>query len=520
MSERNESPGPVSTSSTQNPPLPSSLPPPPKRQISRRKIEYHPIERDLETHGGRDLRLLEDDWSQRKPLRDVNEWGKVDIEAVTMSLRSRISFEVSYALTTLTLISTMKGQTPGTGFPITQCEELMDELLDLLEEEAFNDIPDTFQHPDPHIITHRDIVNAIHEDELRPFASLEYRQGEKDRNIGPKPRPGHTVLVIMNVLRNLTIFSDNHAFMASHTRFLDLFLRVSSVVRADDGRLPRAASPVLTLSDVITARKDTLHVFLNLSHMIHLSPNSTPSKNSLRTANRVFELMASYIVDPEEAISPVTYVRQIGLPHNGPVRPPSHSDIALQVFTLLAHPDMNRQVFAQAVSQPRIWSLFEALVHRLPIVDLDFQLMAQDIWLGYLEKLVMAIYALAFLSPPSLKKRMKVDRALGFSRVMMRMVQKFLLAGGPQGRAIFMVSAKRAVEAMKLIDDGRDSFDTSEAAPPTLSFGMGWGEVGDNGPEKGTGLLGGYIDVTWDLLMQREVDEMMFSELESLTRVE
>ena len=413
----------------------------------------------------------------------------------------------------------MKGQTPGTGFPIAQCEELMEELLDLLEEEAFGDVPDTFQISDSNIITHREIVNAIHEDELRPFASLELRQGAKDRNTGPKPRPGHIILVIMNVLRNLTIFSDNHVFLASHPRFLDLFLRVSNVVRAEDGRLPRAVSPVLTLSDVITARKDTLHVFLNIAQMVHLSPNPAPSKPALRMANRVFELMASYIVDPEEAISPVAYVRQVGLPHNGPVRPPPYPEIALQVFTNLAHPDMNRQVFAQAVSHIRIWKLFEALVHRLPIVDLDFQLLSQDIWLSYLEKLVMAIYALAFLSPPSLKRRMKSDRSLGFSRVMMRMVQKFLLAGA-QGRANFTVSAKRAVEAMKLIDDGRDSFDTSEAAPATLAFGMGWGDAGDNGPEKGTGLLGGYIDVTWDLLMQREVDDLMFAELESLTRVE
>lgn len=414
----------------------------------------------------------------------------------------------------------MKGQTPGTGFPIAQCDDLMEELLDLLEEEAFGDMPDTFQMSDPSIITHREIVNAIHEDELQPFASLKIRQGAKDRNTGPKPRPGHTILVIMNVLRNLTIFSENHAFMASHTRFLELFLRVSRVVRAEDGRLPRAASAAFTLSDVINARKDTLHVFLNLSHLVHLSPNPIPSTSALRMANRVFELMASYIVDPEEAISPVSYVRQVGLPHNGPVKPPPHPEIALQVFTLLAHPDMNRQVFARAVSQVRIWSLFEALVHRLPIVDLDFQLLSQDIWLGYLEKLVMAIYALAFLSPPSLKRRMKGDRGLGFSRVMMRMVQKFMLAGGPQGRANFTVSAKRAVEALKLIDDGRDSFDTSEAAPPTLAFGMGWGDAGDNGPEKGTGLLGGYIDVTFDLLMQRELDDLMFAELESLTRVE
>jgi SWI/SNF chromatin-remodeling complex subunit SWI1 len=417
----------------------------------------------------------------------------------------------------------MKGQTPGTGFPIAQCEDLMEELLDLLEEKAFDGVIDTFDSSaagDADTITHREIINCIQEDEMQPFASLEHRQGAKDHKLGPKPRPGHGILVIMNVLRNLTMFTDNHHYMATHDRLLDLFLWVSSVVRSDDGRSPRPVSTALSLSDIVIARRDTLYTILNLAHMIHLSPTPVASNSNLRIASRVFALVASYLVDPTDAVSPVAYVKQVGVPHNGPIKPPSLPDIALQVFTLLGHPDSNRQIFSQAVSQLRIWNLFQALIHRLPVADLDFQLMAQDLWLGYLEKVIMGIYALAFLSPPTLKMKIRGDRTLGFGRVMLRMVQKFLLAGGPQGRAIFMVSAKRAVEAMKVVDDGKDSFDTSQSTTPTLAFGMGWGEVGDNGPEKGTGLLGGHLDVTWDLLMQREVDEMMFSELESLARVE
>jgi SWI/SNF chromatin-remodeling complex subunit SWI1 len=180
------------------------------------------------------------------------------------------------------------------------------------------------------------------------------------------------------------------------------------------------------------------------------------------------------------------------------IKPPSVPDIALQVFTFLGYPDSNRQIFSQAVSQFEYGTCSKHLIHRLPVTDVDFQLMAQDLWLGYLEKVIMAIYALAFLSPPVLKKKIKADRTLGFGRVMLRMVQKFLLGAVSQGRTIFMVSAKRAVEAMKVIDDGKDSFDTSQSTSPTLAFGMGWGDVGDNGPEKGTGLLGGHLDVTWD----------------------
>ena len=77
-----------------------------------------------------------------------------------------------------------------------------------------------------------------------------------------------------------------------------------------------------------------------------------------------------------------------------------------------------------------------------------------------------------------------------------------------------MVSARRSVETMKVIDDGKYSFDNSQSSAPALAFGMSWSEVGDNGPEKGTGLLGGHPEVTWDLLMQREVDQIIFAELE------
>jgi SWI/SNF chromatin-remodeling complex subunit SWI1 len=139
-----------------------------------------------------------------------------------------------------------------------------------------------------------------------------------------------------------------------------------------------------------------------------------------------------------------------------------------------------------------------------------------------MEKTIMTIYSLAFISSPELKRKIKADRSLGFKGIMLRMVQKFLMHQNHDLKVQFSISARRAVEAMKLLDDCEDSFDTSEATPATLSFGMGYGEVGENGTEKGTGLLGGHRDVAWDLLMLREVhqDGVMFGELDSLSRVE
>ena len=76
---------------------------------------------------------------------------------------------------------------------------------------------------------------------------------------------------------------------------------------------------------------------------------------------------------------------------------------------------------------------------------------------------------------------------------------------------------------MKVLDDGEDSFDMGgKSSGPTMSFGMGFGDAGDTGAEPGTGLLASHRDVTWDILMTREVagDDVLFKELESLARVE
>ena len=41
---------------------------------------------------------------QGKTMRSIDEWGKVYVDSLTMSIRSRLSLELSYALTTLNII--------------------------------------------------------------------------------------------------------------------------------------------------------------------------------------------------------------------------------------------------------------------------------------------------------------------------------------------------------------------------------------------------------------------------------
>ncbi|KAF8633935.1 hypothetical protein AX15_001119 [Amanita polypyramis BW_CC] len=483
-------------------------------QPMRRKIEYVPLAREVDTCGGRDLKRFEAEHTSTapRPLRDINDWGVVDIEALTMSIRSRISVELSYALTTLTLLSTMRGPTQGTGFPIMQCVDLLEEILDLLEEVAFQDAQDPPAEDEASFMTNRELVNIVIDDESRPFAALTDQQGKKDSHIGTRQRPANVILAISNLLRNFSLIFENAKFMSQHDRVLSILLRLCSTTNTEQGIRP--VSPALSLSDLVALRKDILYTLVNIAPFIELAQNGQTFVITPTTVKRAINLVSSYLIDSAEAVSPYGLVQL-----TGSLKPPSLADAALEVFTKISQTDSNRQVIAQVVSHRSIRRLFESLVRRLPVVDADFQIVMREIWMGYIEKDLMAVYSLAFLAPPSVKQVLKKDRRLGFKNVMLRLIRKFLWYPDHKN---FMVAARRAVEAMKVLDDGEDAFDTSQSVTPMLSFGMGYGEAGESKVEGGTGLLGGQREMALEILMHPDVatDEIMFRELESLARVD
>ncbi len=492
----------------------------------RRKIEYVPVLREVDSSGGRDLRAISEGHHRltaRRALREINEWGNVDIDALTMSLRSRISTEMGYGLTTFTLLSIMRGQ--GTsGFPIANCPELMDEALDLLLDVAFKDEEQDNAFDETVIITHKQLVDTILDDGSKPFASLDKVQGMKDYDaLGPKQRPGDIVLAIVNIMRNLSVIPDNNEYLANHERLLATMLRVCGVNQKQGGTL-YAASSALTIRDLVAIRRDVLYILINLSGFVRLAPSmilaSTPSPAALQVARRAFMLMASFLVDPSETVNPSELFILTGTPAN--LKPPALVDAALEVLGRFGQPDTNRQVIAKAVPQAWLQRLFEALLHRLPVVDADFQIAAKrEPWLSYIEKVIMGLYAIAFLAPPSMKEQLKRDHRLGFIKLMLRLVKKFTMNVPQEMRLFFNVCAKRAVETLKVVDDGEDAFDMSQnTGNVTLSFGVGYGEVGEDHVEKGTGSLSGFQeDVVWGIMLQKDVDDSMFRELESLARV-
>lgn len=500
----------------------------PRQQPSRRKIEYIPLAREVDTFGGRDFKLIETEYAgaalpQRRGLRDLNEWGTIDVEHLALSIRSRISTELSYGLTTFTLLSTMRGQQQGSGFPISQCPDLLDEALDLVEDLAFGgpEAPpdDHFQNDGQPFYTNKQLTDYILEEQQQPFAGLEIRQGSKDPDLGPVQRPANYILAVLNIVRNLSCFTDNIEPLGRNERLVDLLLRLCTVVTKNG--VPTAASPALSLNDLISVRKDTLYTLSSIATSINLLTSSPLPSSTVRMARRAIDLISSYLIDPSEAVSPLACIQQAGVPIGPHLRPPHLADIALEVLTKFTLPDSNRQSLAKAIPQASLWTLFSALVHRMPVLDTDFQLMVQDQWLEYSTQLIMAVYSLVFLAPPELKQKMRSDRRLGFKSVMLRMLSRFLAT--PETRMRFMVCARRATETLKVLDDALDPFENpADSSTPALSFGMGFSDSNDNGQEKGTGLLGAHRDLGWEFLMAREVlqDDIMFRELESLVRVE
>ncbi|CCM00924.1 uncharacterized protein FIBRA_02971 [Fibroporia radiculosa] len=498
------------------------------RQPLRQRIEYVPLARQLDTAGGRNLEAIQHELSRAamRPLKELNEWGQVDVEALAMSLRSRISTELSYGLTTFTMVTLLRFPNRETGFPISQALELLEEVLDLLEDVSFEGVVngESDQAPDARVRTHRELVNAIVEDSASPFGSLLPKQGSRDHDCGPQSRPGEIILSILNILRNLSVVPENHEVLATHDRLLTIILRLCELAPSKPGDLlPRPASPQLSLQDLLALRKDVLHILVNIAGFVEFSSPTNPAEGELN-ARRAFELLSSFLTDKVESVTPFASMILSGLqPAMHQPRPPPLADITLEAFTRLFQPDESRRMLSEAVPEEWLWDFVESLVHRLPVSDNDFQVVMRDVWLGYVEKTIMAIYALAFLATPQLKKRIKTDRRLAFAKILTRLVKKFTIYSPQETRVYFIICVRRAIEALKMVDDAEDSFDTSQATSPTLMFGMGYGEHGESRDEKGMGLLSGYQDeITWGLMLQREVanDELVFSELESLVRVD
>ena len=495
----------------------------------RRKIEYVPLARPIDTAGGRDLKLIEAEWNNlntRRPTRDLADWGVVEMDTLIMSLRSRLAVELSYSLTALTVLTSLPPDCRMV--QLIACIDLLDELLDLIEDIAY---PDGEEDEGPNPIgsaarnfSNRQLVNLVQETEGFPFASLQHGQGSKNPSLGPVQRPADLLLAVTNILRNMSIRPDNADIMANHPRCLDLLLRLCDIKL--EGGLPTPVSRAMSLSDLLNVRRDVLSI--TAAAVFYLDLVAIPSgSKAIRITRRTFDLVCSYIVDPEGSVSPTAFIQQPGGAPNPAQRPPLLVEWALDLFTRLAFPDSHRQVISKFIPAPLFYPFLTSLVHRLPVTDADFFLICHrsPMWLAHVERVIMSLYSIVFMATPELKQRIRADRSLGFKTVLMRLVRSILMHLNSPNQPTdpnWVVCARRSVETMKLLDKTEDPFEKKEVDEPVLAFGMGFADADESTVEKGTGLLGGHLDMAWDLFFQRELsqDQQMFGELDSLMRVE
>lgn len=249
------------------------------------KVEYMPVRRDVRTFGGWDLDFVDGHlgpvlagWG-RFP-RSVRELGHVDMEGLIMSLRSRLEVEVTYALNAL-LILTASVQAPGFNLLLSLCEDLCDELLDLLEETAFveeqqddfNDeqgqSTDAVEMP-AQVLGHAEWVLGLIEDEsenkvfTRHIAKRgrtilddgledsrrvrtdgseddthvtssnddEYRAGLAGERDGM--RKANVAMTIIDIMRNLATIPDNVKFLNDEPRFYQIIMKLAAALEHEE----------------------------------------------------------------------------------------------------------------------------------------------------------------------------------------------------------------------------------------------------------------------------------------------
>ncbi|KAH7105322.1 hypothetical protein BKA62DRAFT_689319 [Auriculariales sp. MPI-PUGE-AT-0066] len=527
-------------------------PAPPPRM--RNKIEYVPLKREVTSYGGRDIDAIDQELSrahQRRPIRPIDEWATIDIEVLQLCIRARTRTELSYGLTTLQYVCAMRSATnpadpPGTqerGIQLSSAPELLEDLLDLAEETAFGPGFDGLgiglgsrttlpSYPATESAaagsrpwTHRELIALVEESGGNAFASLNDVPNFADRTRDPLPRKATYILAPLAIMASLAPTLENDIIMAKHPRLLEALLRLCTLdppcaPTKQDGPLkaPRSVSSILALKDVVDIRKHVLWILFGFG-----STHVTLAHHSPEVTRMAFELLSSFLVDQDEALSPWKLLQELGgTLQSTDVHPPTLQAMALETLTQLALHDENRMAIARLVPAPRIQTLFTALVYRLPVAERDFHVLFKTAWLVWTEHIVMSLYTLAFLAPPSIKRAVRTNTRLGFGAIMLRFVRRLTVGIGQEFREPFLSVTRRAIELVKVVDDAEDVFDTPAATGGAiLGFGMGYGESTVQRMEKGTGIYGGHQDAVWSVLSMGPsvLDDVMFAELDSLARL-
>lgn len=484
-----------------------------------------PVMRNLNTYGGRDLEAIEAEYQllpKKRPMRKMEDFGMVDVEMLILQLRSRLKVEVTTALGILYHLASIRGGDRGnSGLQLSMCDDLTDELLELLEETAFSGTPDVDEPEDAdisqRIVTNRELTRNIQDEGDELFAGV--KADQRTGHISPTHQPWEVIVMITTILSTVASADENPAYLASRPKLVDLFMRLCMLQPKERGEAPSPLCSALQLRHVLRIRKEVVSMMGTIARYMHLS--SSPP----RATRRLYLLLAATLLDSEECIPPGTAGRL----------PSPMVDLALDTFTQIIYPDPNRKIISAQIPWESLWSLMMALTRILPITDLDIQTVVNnEVWLSFVLKAALGIYSLAVTAPFPMRRKMKGSASLRGA------LTRYLKQGSTTGSAANIMHRtlppevrmtveeywKRVGETLKVIDAEEDPLAVTSSAGGLIGYGLGGSydlHLGAKPPARGTGMFGGNREeLLWSVLLTSAVqnDTQAFEEWDYMLRVD
>lgn len=466
-----------------------------------------------------------------------------------MGLRSRLPSELGYGLTVLAMLSMPHPEEQIGGLPLRSLEDIFIEIMELIEESVFGsegyerwrelqEVENTkVKNGEGGLSTVDMATRNIDKDDLTFFELELIGQDidagflEDDAVISTRSKEytgGSTDIALssLNILRNFSMLSDNHKFMASHPEFFILLSRITDICLARFSQLNHHSNKhrPYSILELARVRRDVVMILTNIGSFVDV--RTVPFESTLS----IFRTISSFIHGGFEDVitkpSETIYGPNISARDYPPYIQLSLMR-AVDAFTKLSFNDLNREILS-ALPPDELITLFVDLVKLLPITSRQMDAMKSiEDCLGYSECLSLALYSLVFLSPTTVRHSMRQTR--GTISVITRLVGDTLDIKNNQGQPVdfksnpYSVLGRRLCECLGLLNGNQ----IPGGQVGVVGFGC---EAGDGlGWRMGMGMNGIAGERGW-LLDEKErlmgcmgvrgIDQITFRELDNLLAVE
>jgi hypothetical protein len=477
-----------------------TAPPPPKRP--RWKVEYKPLKMPAPGLGSWEAGTVVSTFPKynlRPSSRSIHDLKVVDMDAILMSLRSRLPNQLGYAITVLSMLS-LTYPDESRGLPLGVLTEIFEELLELLAEQALGE--DGLEGYKVRGSGRQVLFTELHRLGRDKDYSLEASEFRHSPDV---------ILALLNLLRNFSMFDDNRRFMAANVDLLHLLVAVS-----DPSLCTAFGGSLYTVVELARIQRDAVSIYTNIGEFVDLR------KCEWTVVKSLFRLLSSFLVPAWEVI-------QAASPHSViygppvPEKPPIFLSIAraAEAFIKLAGPDANREVLARMPSNELV-ELFGALVKLLPVSPVQLHVVGtyEDV-LCFTEFIAHALYSLAFLASPSTRTEMR--RMPGAVDIVTRII---LVAapmqahpqappGAPLQAGNMAVLGRRLAEMLGVLNG---TWSPGGAGPSGMGFGAG-GIEGKGWTFKSQSVEPGWLVARQETIldaMEKPMESVVWQELDNL----